>query len=391
MHIMPTLTVKPGILLSPVEDGYVAYDAATDTLHQLNPFAALLTELCDGQRSVEEIRGLVAPLLPPDKIPQIAQWLDSAQQAGLLISGGHEASAREFSAAELYALAERLKDYGKMQTAYICAKRVVELDPQDWQAWYLLGDLCQYVGKRDEARRAFQTYFSAHPEDAEIEHLLTALRDEPPPARVSDRTIEHIYKGFARTFDGRLVDDLKYQGPERLLESITAVLGPEGGLSILDLGCGSGLAGMRLKPLASSLTGIDLSREMLELARQRGIYDRLENAEITTWLESGSEQFDLITSCDCLIYFGDLTRIVAAAARRLKPDGVFAFTLERGPVLPFRLTDTGRYEHHPDHIRQVAAATGIAVAALTEAFLRYEYTVEVIGLFAVLRKAAAYD
>ena len=28
-------------------------------LHQLNPVAALITELCDGSRSVEEIRALV--------------------------------------------------------------------------------------------------------------------------------------------------------------------------------------------------------------------------------------------------------------------------------------------------------------------------------------------
>jgi predicted TPR repeat methyltransferase len=385
---MPTLAIKPGIVLSPVESGYVAYDPATDTLHQLNPFAALLTELCDGRRTADQIRELAGPLLPEDRAREIDQWIATALQVGLLIPDSGATDAREFSAAELYSLVQRLKDYGKMQTAYICAKRVVELDPQDWDAWYLLADLCQYVGKRDEARDAYQKYFSAHPEDFEIEHLLLALKDEAPPERASDRTIQHIYKGFAKTFDGRLVDDLKYQGPERLLELITAVLGNRGDLAILDLGCGSGLAGARLKPLASTLSGIDLSPEMLELARQRAIYDRLEVAEITAWLESGSEQFDLITSCDCLIYFGDLTRIAAAAGRRLKPNGVFAFTLERGPQFPFRLTDTGRYEHHPDHIRQVAAATGLTVAGLTAAFLRYEYTVEVIGLLAALRRTA---
>ena len=386
---MPNPCLKPGILVSPVEDGYVAYDPATDTLHELNPLAALLAELCDGGRTADEIRGLVAPLLPGDSAQQVEQWIAVALQAGLLIlDAGGEGDAREFTAAELYELVQRLKDQGKMQTAYICAKRVVELDPQDWSAWYLLGDLCQYVGKREEARAAFEKYFSAHHEDAEIEHLLIALKDEAPPERVADRTIQHIYKGFAKTFDVRLVDDLKYRGPERLVELVTTVLGPRSGLAILDLGCGSGLAGIRLKPLASLLTGIDLSPEMLELARKREIYDRLELAEITAWLEAGSEQFDLITACDCLIYFGDLNRIVAAAARRLKPDGVFAFSVERGDPPPFHLTDTGRYEHHPDHVLQVAAANGLAVAGINEAFLRYEYTAEVIGLFAVLRKDA---
>jgi predicted TPR repeat methyltransferase len=381
-------TVKSNILVSAVETGYVAYDPATDTLHQLNPLAALIAELCDGSRTVDEIRGLVGPLMPEDRAGEVDQWIANALQAGLLIpAGGGAESVREFSAAELYDLVGRLKDYGKMQTAYICAKRVVELDPVDWLAWYLLGDLCQYVGKREEARHAFQKYFAAHPDDAEIEHLLVALQDETPPERASDRTIQHIYKGFARSFDGRLVDDLKYQGPERLSEVIEAVIGQKTGLSVVDLGCGSGLAGLRLKSLASTMIGVDLSPEMLDLARKREIYDRLEPAEITTWLEESRELFDLIASCDCLIYFGDLHRITAAAARRLKPNGIFAFTLERGSKIPFHLTDTGRYEHHPDHVREVAAATGLVVARLDEAFLRYEYTAEVIGLFAVLQRA----
>jgi hypothetical protein len=52
------------ILLSPVENGYVAYDPVFDRLHQLNPIAALVIELCDGSRSIESIRELTAPLMP---------------------------------------------------------------------------------------------------------------------------------------------------------------------------------------------------------------------------------------------------------------------------------------------------------------------------------------
>jgi predicted TPR repeat methyltransferase len=124
---------------------------------------------------------------------------------------------------------------------------------------------------------------------------------------------------------------------------------------------------------------------MIELARKREIYDRLEVAEITAWLNGTQEQFDLIASCDCLIYFGDLHEIAAAAAKRLKPGGLFAFSMECGTRYPFHLTDTGRYEHHPDHVRDVAAAAGLSVARLDQAFLRNEYGTPVTGLFAVLK------
>jgi predicted TPR repeat methyltransferase len=384
---MPYPKIHPAILLSPVENGYVAYDPTADRLHQLNPLAALLAELCDGSRSADDIRELVAPLLPEGKSAEVDRWIDEGLKAGLLTSGEDGSPAhRELSAEELYGLAKRLEDNGKVQTAFLCAKRAVELKPDYWDAWYDLGDLGQSVGRREDARQAYQKYFDAHPEDAELEHLLVALRDEPPPPRASDRTIQQIYKGFSVTYETRMRDDLQYQGPERIRDAIAAVMGSPSHLDILDLGCGSGLAGTVLRPWAAQLSGVDLSPEMVELARKRGIYDRLEVAEITSWLQDSSRSFDLIVSCDVLIYFGDVHRIVAAAAARLRPGGVFALSMERSEHPPFHLTDTGRYAHHPDHVREAASAAGLQVGYLEDAFLRMEYGVPVTGLFAALKK-----
>ena len=387
---MPNPRIHPVILLSPVEGGYVAYDPALDRLHQLNPVAALLTELCDGSRSVEEIRDLAGPLMPEGKIGEIERWIGDGIKAGLLVwEGGEAAGGRELSAEELATLTKRLKATGKFQSAYLCGKRTVELAPDDSDAWYELGEVAQCVGRRDEARAAYQKYFDSNPEDGEIEHLLIALRDDAPPPRASDRAIQHIYKSFAASYESRMREDLRYVGPERMQDALQAVIADRTGLSILDLGCGSGLAGVSMRPRAAELVGIDLSPEMIALARARGIYDRLEIAEITEWLGQGQTLFDLIISCDCLIYFGDLGRIVRAAADRLKPGGFFAMSMERGDRHPFHLTDTGRYTHHPDHVREVAAQAGLAVARMDESFLRMEYGEEVMGLYAVLGRAAA--
>jgi len=384
---MANPTVNPVILLSPVDGGYVAYDPAQDNLHQLNPIAALITELCDGTRSIEEISALVGPLAPEGESAGIARWIDEGMKAGLLVWEGSEPAARrELSAAELFKLTKRLREAGKVQPAYLCGKRTVELTPEDWNAWYDLGEIAQCVGKRDEARVAYQKYLHAHPEDGEVEHLLIALNNGRPPPRASDRAIQHIYKNFAASYESRMCEDLKYAGPDRLQDGIRAVIGDKAGLTMLDLGCGSGLMGVNTKWRAADLTGVDLSPEMIELARARNIYDRLEVAEITGWLDKGNAPFDLIISSDCLIYFGDLGKIATSAARRLKPGGLFAFSMERGNRFPFHLTDTGRYTHHPDHVREVAAQAGFEVAQLNEAFLRYEYGEEVMGLYAVLRK-----
>src|SRR5690242_3490326 len=383
---MPNPAIKPTILVAPTEEGYVAYDPPTDTLHQLNAFASLLLELCDGKRSVDEIRALIAPLMQPDQAGELDQWVAAGMKSGLLVwSEGATEGVKQFTPTELYEFAVKLKKAGNPQPAWLCTKHALELNPENWDAWYDFGDLCLSVGKRDEARRAFEIYFKANPDDAEIEHLLIALKDETPPERASDRTIQKIYKDFAWSYETRMRDDLEYKGPERLFDGIKAALGERSGLRVLDLGCGSGFAGVVLKPISARLIGIDLSPDMIELARKRAIYDVLEVAEITDWLDRTSEHFDLISCCDCLIYFGDLRRITAAAAKRLKPGGILALTTESGPAFPFRITDTGRYEHHPEHIREAAAAAGLSVTHLEQAFLRLEYGAEVIGNYAVLR------
>jgi len=390
--------INPVILLSPVQGGYVAYDPAHDRLHHLNPVAALLAELCDGTRSIEEIRDLVGPLMPEGKVCEIDRWIDDGIRVGLLLlDSGDSAGDRELPATDRSELrlrsalfsAKYLKETGKIQSAYLSWKRAVELNPDDWDAWYDLGRIAQCLGHRGEARVAYQKYFNAYPEDGEIEHLLIALRDGMPPPRASDRAIQHIYKSFAANYDARMREDLKYVGPERMQDAITAVIGDRADITVLDLGCGSGLAGVSVRERAAELVGIDLSPEMIELARARGIYDRLEIAEITEWLDQDQSLFDLIISCDCLIYFGDLSQIARSAARRLKQGGFLAMSMERGDHYPFHLTDTGRYTHHPDHIREAAAKSGLTVARLDESFLRMDYGEEVLGLYAVLGKEVA--
>jgi predicted TPR repeat methyltransferase len=381
--------LNPLVRLSPVEDGYLAYDPAADRLHELNPVAALIVELCDGTRSIEEVRDLVKPALPegaPEE--EVGRWITEGIQAGLFTCGNRDPAVRqELSAEELTQLAKRLRKRGRIQTAYLCQRRATELISNDARAWDELGELAHILGRRDQARAAYERYLELEPDDAETRHMLVALRDEPPPTRASDDCIQQLYQRFSSFYEFNVCEELYYEGPQRLLDLIKTVLGDRRELTLADLGCGSGLAGLKLKPLAARMTGVDLSPEMIELARARNIYDQLEVAEITRWLGANQDQFDLVTACDCLIYFGDLRQFVIPAARSLAPGGILAFTLERGEQYPFRLTDTGRYTHHAQHVREATAEAGLHVARLEEAYLRMEYGDEVTGLFAVLTRS----
>jgi predicted TPR repeat methyltransferase len=385
---MANPVVNPAVGLSPVEGGYLAYDSAADHLHELNATGALIAELCDGGRSVEEIRALAGPLMPEGRSAEVDRWIGEGIEAGLLVWGdGAAVRPRELSAGELSDLAGHLRDNGKTETAFQCSKRVTELTPDNPDAWYALGWAAKAAGRRDEAGRAYEKYLESGAEDAAIRHMLTALRDEAPPPRASNECILQTFRDFSSNYDSKMRNNLSYQAPERLQDLIRSEIGDAVGLEILDIGCGTGLAGVALKERAARLTGVDLSPEMIEFARARGIYDRLEVAEITEWLEEAKEKFDLIAACDCLVYFGDLLPVAAAAARRLKPGGLFAFTTERGNKFPFHLSDSGRYTHHPGHIGEVAARAGLMIARLEDGFLRMEAGAEVTGLLALLRKS----
>ncbi len=383
-------SINPALLLSPVDGGYVAYDPQTDRLHRLNPLAALMLELCDGSRTVGEIRDAVSPMLPEDREAEVDHWIRRAEESGLVtLTVAHTSLVKQLSSEELARLADRLHEQGKLQTALICQQRAAELSPENAAILYHLGELAHIVGNRDLARDAYDRYLDLEPDDAEVGHLMTALSDKQSPARVPNECIEQLYARFSSFYDANVYEELGSQAPSRLAEVIDSVTKKRPSLSVLDLGCGTGVSGEHLKSRASRLVGVDLSVEMVEIARERMIYDELEVAEITEWLQQSEERFDVIVACDSLIYFGDLTQVIAPAAGLLREGGIIAFSVERSVGPPYHLMDSGRYVHHVDHIDDVARDVGLKVQCQIEDFLRMEYGEEVTGLFIAMASTAA--
>ena len=380
-------SVNPAVLLAPVTDGYVAYDPVSDQLHRLNPTAALIAELCNGRRTLDEVHRIVEPLLPPGRTADVERWVQQGLDVGLLQVDERAAGrCREFSPDELCDFAERLWEHGKVQTAFLCQKQALELRDDDVDICCALAELAQVAGRREEACAAYERCLELSPEDAEIRHLLSALREDAPPARVPDDCIRQLYRRFSTFYESNVRDELDYQGPERIRELVNVVTNNRGGLASLDLGCGSGLAGVELKPFSRRLVGVDLSPEMIDLARGRRIYDNLVVAEVTSWLGHSHEHFDVIVACDSLIYLGDLRQALVPAAGLLGPGGIIAFSVECGDRYPFHLTDSGRYAHHRSHIEEVGTDAGLTLARMDEGFLRMEYGAEVTGLFVALEK-----
>ena len=87
-----------------------------------------------------------------------------------------------------------------------------------------------------------------------------------------------------------------------------------------------------------------------------------------------------------LIYFGDLTEVLAAVHAALRAGGWFVFTIETGDeTTPFRLGPTRRFVHAPSHVEALARAQGYEVCRNDAEVLRTESRVDVAGRLFVLR------
>ena len=112
---------------------------------------------------------------------------------------------------------------------------------------------------------------------------------------------------------------------------LAALIVPEPGMRVVDLGCGTGrLTRMLHQQLAARETiGVDRSGRMLETAARDPLPPglRFERGAIEEWLGDPANEhaFDLVFSNAALHWVDDHDRLVAALARTVKPNGQLAF------------------------------------------------------------------
>jgi predicted TPR repeat methyltransferase len=183
-------------------------------------------------------------------------------------------------------------------------------------------------------------------------HILRALTGQQTKAAPSVY-VEELFDDYAERFDQSLVDQLKYKTPKLIAELILkhqsdAPLG-----SVLDLGCGTGLAGVELKDFCQEIEGIDLSKKMLAKARQKNVYSKLNHTGIVEYLTEAPLDFDLFMSIDVFVYVGELSEVFRLIKSRNKRHGRLSFSTEHTRKADFYLEKSGRYSHSRGYIESL--------------------------------------
>jgi predicted TPR repeat methyltransferase len=301
---------------------------------------------------------------------------------------------------------------GRLSEAETLLRKAIALQPDSPVAHQSLGMLLQKMGRQNEATFAFidavrvskgnasrpAPASSASEAIADLERKLTPTTEEAalhfrlskeaniaPPSQVPASSVAGLFDRYADLFDEHLRGKLEYRAPELIVEAVAATK-PDRLLDTLDLGCGTGLCGPLLRPLAKTLHGVDLSAGMVEKARERGVYDHLEAADMLEVMRRSPLSFDLLVAADVLMYVGDLAPTFEAATATLRPGGQFAFSVEAGQGDRYQLRkETHRFTHAKSYVQYLAKIYGFEEESSAEITVRKEAGKPVSAYVVVLR------
>ncbi len=280
------------------------------------------------------------------------------------------------------ALGEGLLQKENLPLAIAEFQRALRLDPEYAPARLLAGRAWLQAGEADKALEYFEALEPSGERDAMIARahsIKTAHRSDPGYVR-------HLFDQFAVDYDQRMTGPLSYAAPQILAALADLVMPGREHISVLDLGCGTGLAGQAFHARAARMDGVDLSPAMIAKARARNIYDTLVVADLESALVAQGDAYDLILAADTLVYLGDLRSLFGHVARRLAPDGYFLFTTEKAGQ-GYELGPKRRWRHSEAYLREMAAAAGLNVAGMMDAAPRTEAGQPVPGLAVALHRA----
>ncbi len=141
-----------------------------------------------------------------------------------------------------------------------------------------------------------------------------------------DGDVRSFYDQAAGDYDEILLAQVGYVSPTVCAQAMAQFL-TDKQTPLIDLGCGTGLAGEALAALGySHIDGVDFSTEMLAIAQARGCYGRLSLADLNTGTNIPEGSYAAAVSVGV---FGQhvLPEALGEAIRVVEPGGIFCFSV----------------------------------------------------------------
>lgn len=309
----------------------------------------------------------------------------------------------QFSSGDV--IADRRADYARMlaengdyPAAAELMEQALELAPQWTAGWFRFGE---YHEKAGETEKAVAAYGKVAELDAEglfaAELKLAVLGAAETPEQPPSRYVEGLFDDYADRFETSLVEKLDYSVPQKLAKLIGKAA--KGGVfdTIVDIGCGTGLLGVEIRTFANRLEGFDISQNMLGKAEEKGLYDHLDQADLSLEPETSGlftsmlaqHRADLVAAADVMMYLGSLEAVMPLVSALLAPSGFFAFSVEdAGEEDGFVLRESLRYAHSKSYVTELLERTGFSLIEIRKTTIRKDAGKPLSGILFLARAKA---
>lgn len=157
-------------------------------------------------------------------------------------------------------------------------------------------------------------------------------------------------------------------------------------LSMLDLGCGTGLLGQMLisRGLNLIIDGVDISSEMLEVCKQKSCYRKLFCSDIISFLQDASHEYQIIAASSVIPFFvpRQLSLFSRLVSSKLQDDGFLVFTFDTCQN-NYVVNDKLFCEHSTKLIKEIFLTNFLAVNISIIDYSRSERSTPVSGAICV--------
>jgi SAM-dependent methyltransferase len=176
-----------------------------------------------------------------------------------------------------------------------------------------------------------------------------------------------VYRDWAADYDRDVFGRLGFTGTQRIAELLAAYLhDPE--TPVIDLGCGTGAVAANLRGLGiTTVDGVDISPEMLAVARDKGLYRTLTLVDLTGPIPVPDATYGASVSAGTFTTGHVGPESVPEALRVLRPGAVVAWAVaaslstaveaaivERGFVIVHRSVEPVRRDGPSESVMIVA-------------------------------------
>lgn len=162
-----------------------------------------------------------------------------------------------------------------------------------------------------------------------------------------------FYADWAENYDHDTCDEMGYVAPAIAANALIDHIEVQG--EILDAGCGTGLVAEQLKSRNElTIDGIDLSPGMLKQARQKNLYRRLREADLSGPLAIEDNRYDAVIS------------VGVFTSGHVGPEALLELTRVAKPGAPIVVTVHEQVWEKDAYLRQLARMKGQNLISLCD-------------------------